>query len=148
LEDRFTKGFIAGLIAGIVLNIVNLISYYALHYAKKRYLDYIGAMIYGRLPITIFEQLFSQLIDITFSGILGIIFSYLLTRVSSKNYLLKGALFSTGMWLISFITITIFKVSFLYRPASQTVFSHFITCLIHGLVLAATFHWLDNKSKK
>lgn len=90
-ERQVYQGFIAGIIAGLVLNTINFISYYLFHFAKLRYLDFAAIIIYGRKPVNTFEAVFAQLGQLAFTGFLGIVFAYLITKLlNSKNYLLKG----------------------------------------------------------
>lgn len=145
MEDRFTKGFIAGLVAAIAMNIWSLSSAYLLNFTKGRFLDYSAAMLFGRKPIGIIELVISQLSQIFFATVMGILFAYLIAKISSKNYLLKGWIFSLCIWFTVFAIGKLFKFSFLARTSWETVVSNFIGASIYGLILAITLHWLDKK---
>lgn len=58
-QDRSTKGVIAGLISGLILVGLNFLSFYPLHFAKARYLDYSGVLLYGHSPKMLVESYYS-----------------------------------------------------------------------------------------
>ena len=92
MKDRITAGFVAGIIGGIGMNIidwsVNLV------YGEKEYLyTWASVVMYGRLPTNTWEIVFSQLAQIFFAGILGVVFCYVLLKLTSNNYLIKGLIF-------------------------------------------------------
>ena len=82
-------GLVGGIIAGIAMNIVDYISYY-IGFDRERLYNWAAIAIFGKLPNTIGEVISAQISQLFFSGLLGIIFSYYLLKLTSSNYLLKG----------------------------------------------------------
>jgi len=48
LRDRFARLLMAGTSASLILYALNLFSYYILHFAKRRFINYAALMIFGR----------------------------------------------------------------------------------------------------
>lgn len=70
---------------------------YLFGFYQERLLDWAAVALYGRLPLNTPEVVFAQLGQITFAGFLGILFAYLLLKLTSGNYLFKGWIFSIIM---------------------------------------------------
>ena len=87
--DRYIRGFIAGIIGGIVLDILDVTSN-LLGIDEMTYFDWAGILIIGSEPAKFGEYLISVFTQLFLCGLLGIIFAYMIPKVTSKNYLLKG----------------------------------------------------------
>ncbi|MFZ5944737.1 MAG: hypothetical protein ACOYVD_11540 [Bacillota bacterium] len=144
LRDRLTRGFLAGIFGGIPMNIFDLISFY-LGISELRFIDWAAIMIYGVKPGNIPETVFALLAQIIFSGVLGIIFAYLITLVNSVNYLLKGAIFGSFTWFLLYGISLLFKVEATIPLHLDTAASDFLGSIIYGLVLAKTLYWFSVK---
>ncbi len=142
MKDRVTAGLISGIIAGIAMNIIDWIAVFLGLY-RERLLDWAAVLLYGHLPRTTMEIAFAQLCQILFAGFLGLIFSSLLLKFSSGNYLVKGWTFSILAWFSIYgISIAIRLPNFTQHEFLATV-SHFISASIYGLVLAYTLNKLE-----
>ncbi len=144
MRDRFTIGFIAGIAGGIVQVVIDF-ALEAFHLGKIRYLDYAAIIIYGNKPTFWFDTVFAQLMYIGFTGFAGIMFAYLIMKVSSKNYLLKGWLFAIGFWFSIYAVGMMYKVPLMYKVPWQEAVSNFISTSFFGLVSAGVFHQLTKK---
>ena len=144
INDRFTRGFIAGVAGGIVISIINYISF-LLGLAEILYLDWAAVLIYGYRFNTTLEAVIAQGAQLIFSGLTGIIFSYLIARVTSVNYLFKGWLFGLAIWFGSYAITLLFKVTALIPIHADTALSNIFGSSIYGLVLAQTLFWMDKK---
>jgi Na+-transporting NADH:ubiquinone oxidoreductase subunit NqrB len=145
LNDRFTRGFLAGVLGGIVMSILDLISF-ALGIVELLYLDWAAVLTYGYRPNTILETVVAQAGQLFFSGIMGIIFAYLITVVGSVNYLFKGCIYGLAIFFGSYAITLLFKVSPLIPIHVDTVLSNIVTSLVYGVVLAQSLHWLEKKA--
>ncbi len=145
LNDRFTRGFLAGVLGGIVMSIFDFISF-ALGIVELLYLDWAAVLIYGYRANTILETVVAQAGQLFFSGIMGIIFAYLITVVGSANYLFKGCIYGLAIFFGSYAVTLLFKVTQLIPIRVDTVLSNIVTALIYGLVLAQSLHWLEKKA--
>ncbi|KJS76102.1 MAG: hypothetical protein JL56_06045 [Desulfotomaculum sp. BICA1-6] len=146
MKDRLLRGFMAGVAGGVVMDVFNLASYY-LGIAELRFLDWSALVIYGAKPISIAETVFALIAHLIFTGILGIIFAYLLTLITSTNYLLRGALFGSTMWFLLYGISLMYKIEGTVPLHVDTAASDLISAVIFGLVLAETLHRLDNNLK-
>jgi len=144
LEDRIASGFIGGIIAGIAMNIIDWIGY-SLGFYNERLLDWASIAIYGHLPITNYEVVFAQLGQIFFSGFAGILFSYMLLKLTSGNYLLKGWIFGILMWFGLYATSIALRLPTLTNHDFHTSLAHFISSTVYGLVLASVLNYLDKR---
>ena len=143
IKDRFTNGVISGTIASIIQNLLTFISYYLLHFAKIRYLDYASEMLYGHFPKNFIETVFAQMGQILFDGFLGIIFAMVVPLIKKENFLFKGWYYGATSWFLIFSLGILFKIPSLHHPAWQTVVSNFFSASVYGLVLAFTFRKLE-----
>ncbi|VBB08981.1 Hypothetical protein LUCI_4267 [Lucifera butyrica] len=137
MEDRLTKGFTAGIIGGITMNIWAWIAS-SLNLTTLTMAEWAGIMIYGRTPPFNFgETVFALLGQVLFSGALGVAFSYLVPRISSRNLLFKGWFFSIMTWFAIYAVTTLFKVEGTLNLPLKTVIANFTAATIFGLVTAA-----------
>ena len=68
--ERFYKGLTAGALAGIPMNAWSLTSF-ALGLTGRRYLDWMGVMLYGRPPESALEQAYALLVHFGWLAFLG-----------------------------------------------------------------------------
>lgn len=146
MRDRFTRGFIAGLAAGIVMNIFSFLSF-ALNWVEVRFLDWAGMFIFGRQPEGVVEVTLSLTGQLFFTALLGVIFAYLVSITSSKNYIFKGLTFGLAVWFSTYAIAILFRVPTLTRFGVDTVTSNIVGALLYGLVLALMQKWLEERIK-
>lgn len=116
--------------------------------SRLMYKDFMGVVIYGRLPIGTGENLFAYFAIIGFLGFLGSVFAYVILGIGIKNYLLKGMIFGLSLWF-SFYSITmLYKVPQLRLIPLGTAIGNFIGASTYGLCMAFAFRWLDKKVEK
>jgi len=145
LKDRVSAGFIGGIIAGIAMNIVDYISYYVGD--REHLYDWAAIVIFGKLPASFGEIIFAQISQLFFAGLLGILFSYFLLRLTSVNYLLKGWIYGLAAWFFIYALAIIFRLPDLETHSLGSVVSHFISASIYGLALGETLHRINNNVK-
>ena len=136
MRDRFYYGFLAGVIAGIPMVLFNLFSYYVLHLASIRYLDWMSVLMYGNFPLNEFDSVLAQILHFGFLGVLGILFAYFIPLVTSRHYLFKGWLYSMCVLTFTYSLMVLYKVPRLVIIEPYTVFSNLISSSIFGLILA------------
>ena len=146
MRDRFTNGFIAGFLGGVVMSILNLISY-SLGIAQILYLDWDSVMIFGYRYATPLEAVIGQIGQLFFSAVVGVIFAYLLSVISSRYYLFKGLIFGLLVWFGSYAITLLYKVTPLIPIKPDTVMSNIVTSSVYGLVLAESLRRLSNRQK-
>ena len=146
LRDRLARGFVAGLIAGVAMNVLSHI-FFNLGWAELRFLDWAGVMIYGYRPETFSEAAFAQLAQLIFVGVLGVIFAYLIPLLTSRNYHLRGWLFSSLIWFSLYGITLLFDVKTTIPLNVGTAVSDLIGASVYGLTLAEVLRLLDHKVK-
>lgn len=145
MKDRLTLGFIAGVIGGVFMNLLDLILVYLFHWADVRYIDYTAIFIYGNKPSFWGDTLLALLIHLIFTGLLGIVFVYLLSAISNKSYLFKGGIFGVFAWFIFYLTGFLHRVPLFEKTTWPTAVSDVITSIAYGLILAETLRRLAVK---
>ena len=146
LDDRLTRGFLAGVLAGIPTIITGLITRFILHATTLLYTDFASILVFGTKAQTIKGHIFSFVVVCMFWGLDGIIFAYLISKVTSKNILLKGFIWGGLIWFFSYVTTLLFKVPGLLIIPEKTAISQLVGGVIWGGLLAIIFNYLDKKA--
>lgn len=142
IRDRFTRGLIAGFLAWIPTWVFNWSSF-QLKISDLMFLDFAGVLIYGTRVEGALERYFALLVTILFMSFLGAIFPVFLKAVGSENYVLKGMVYSCGIWFFSYAVTLLFKVSELDPMNVMTAISNFLGSAVYGVVLAyITVRWV------
>ena len=146
MKDRFTQGFMAG-IMGWLPQMLFSITMYGIHLAKFRFMDYASAIVfYHRPPKDLFELIFAELVVVIFSGVLSIVFVFLLRLVNNVNVLFKGWLYGVACWFIIYSITVLYKMENIYKLVDpKTTFINFIAASIWGLGIAWSFLLLNRK---
>jgi thiamine transporter ThiT len=142
MKDRFTNGFIAGLLGGVIIGILDLVLY-SLGVVQIPYLDWASVLIFGYRFTTLLEAAISQLGQLLFSAVAGVLFAYLLSLTSSRYYLFKGWVYGLVVWFGTYSITLLFKVTPLIPIKPDTVISHIVTASVYGLVLAESLRRLS-----
>ncbi len=146
MGDRFTRGFIAGILAGVVPFIINYAAY-SLELSTLRWADFMGKFLYGSQPQSTGEVFFAKMSQFAALGLLGIIFAYLITFVTSKNLFLKSVVYSITIWFVAFAITFLFQLPGLKEVPLKTVIANFISAISWGLALGVALKWLDQSTK-
>ena len=139
-----TNGFIAGVIGGVVMNAINLAAYYILNITKIRFLDWSSIIFLGRTPNNSAEVAYALFIQFLWSGLLGVIFNYLMHYVLSKEYILNGILYSFFMSFTFRGFAVAFEIPFLYAPSLLTSIANTSSVFIWGVVVSLLLKSLNN----
>ncbi len=120
------------------MSVLNFISY-SLGIAEILYLDWAAVLIYGYRFNTILEFVIAQFGQFVFSGMMGIVFAFLLSWVRSANYFFNDMLFGMVVWFGSYAITLLLEVTPLIPVHADTVLSNIVTAIVCGLVLAQSF---------
>ncbi len=146
INDRFTQGLLAGILGGIPSLAWGLFSQYILKFSSHLYGDFAAALIYGKNAANIWDKLFNQLVVFMFFGLGGIIFAFLVRRISSRNLVLKGMFWAGMIWFFSYAVTRLYKVAGLVTFPLPTAVSHLIGALIWGVAMALIYNYLNQKT--
>jgi len=142
--DRFYRGFFAGIIAGVPMNIWSLFSFHVINLGDLRFLDWIGIILYGELPITFFQQIYSLGSHLFWLGFLGIVFAYLVPHTTSRWYIGKAIIFSGSVGFLTYAIPLLYKVPHLTQHSATTVLSNHLGALIWGWTLGYLMRKFDS----
>lgn len=135
IKDRFTIGFIAGVIGGVVMNAGDYITL-TLGVCKRLFIDWSSVFIFGEKTDALSETMVALFGQLIFSGMVGIIFAYLIVGATSKYLYFKGCIFALLVWFISYAVVVLFNINLLIPTGITTVVSNIVNVSIYGLVLA------------
>lgn len=147
LNDRFTKGVIAGTIAGLALNVETLTFYYLLKATTLRWLDWAAILAFGRKPSNPPETIVAFFMQLAFSSFLGVVFAYLIPKISSKNIYFKGPYLGLAVLFFLLSIVHLFKVPGLTNQPFGNITTNIIAVITWGFMVAFGMNFLDKKIK-
>lgn len=143
--DRFHRGLVAGLVGGVAMNLWTVFAVKILNLDIIRFIDWASVILYGNPPKTHLEGFYALIIQLTWVGLLGIIFAYLMLYTTSRGHLIKGGFYGVAVGLIIYAIPTLLQTPHISSASIETVMSNYTGGLIWGLVMAQTLRWLDRK---
>ena len=146
IHDRSTIGILAGTAAGLITKAYDLLAHY-FGISTMRWMDFSGIMLFGYKPQTLTAQILATLGMLFFHAGMAITFVYFIKPLTSKNLLLKGWFFGTGLWFAIYAIFHLFKVPEMASLPIKTVASSFAGATVWGLSMAMIINWLENKVK-
>lgn len=141
--DRYLRGMVAGIIGGIAMNLWTVFAVGILKFKIIRFIDWAGFILYGELPGNHFEGFYALIIQLTWVGLLGIIFAYSFPLTTSRNYLIKGAFFGVIIGMLIYAVPVLLQTPVLSKHSLHTVLSNHTGGIIWGLTMAQVLRWLD-----
>ncbi len=145
MQDRLTSGLVAGIIASIPMNILDW-GGFIMGIHEERLLDWASVVTMGRLPLTPFEVIFAQAVQVLFCGFLGIGFAFILPQIGTAYYSLKGVIYGIMVWFVIYALALASQLPALEGHTFLSVVSSFVSSAIFGLVLAVSFNYLINRA--
>ncbi|MBS3982964.1 MAG: hypothetical protein KGZ41_04110 [Dethiobacter sp.] len=141
MRDRFTVGFVSGLIAGIAYLSWSLFSRHVLGFAKLSIAEYSAALTFN-IPLKELEAIhyaWGGIAALCFAIAIGILFSFLILLIGSKQIYLKAVVYSWAAWYI-LIDILIIRLTDAKLPvAIETAVSASINATFYGAILAFVY---------
>lgn len=113
--------------------------------SKLQFPDFAGILALGRVPETMIEKVLGQGVDAMISGVLGILFAFLVPVIGSKYLLVKGMIYSAVLWFIFYPTVTVLFLQVVPIDA-QTAIVNAALAMLFGLVLAQAYYWLHTET--
>ena len=83
--------------------------------------------------------------QLIFTGVLGIVFAFLLPAFSSRLYLFKEWLFGVASWFVIYAINHLYRVEGTFPILLKTAFSNVVGASIFGLVVAWSLAWIDKR---
>ena len=143
------NGIKGGIMAGIIKDIPDVIFHYWLKLTKIDFLDYSGAVAFGRLPHGTHEHVYCFLLEILFSLLLGMLFVFFLKeKVLPFNcFIILGAIYGAAIWFMIMSVILVFQISFLMPTDLTTSAIHWLNSMLYGIVLSSTINCLHQDKR-
>ncbi len=141
--DRTFRGLISGILGAVIMNLINLTFYYPLNLTNIRFLDWAGIAMLGNRPTGTIAIIYSLVIHILWTGALGILFCYLIPKITSQGYLLKGWLYA---FLVTFLfrwIVVLYEVPLLSNVSLQTSIINTLSASTWGLIMSASLQKLE-----
>ncbi|MBS4026410.1 MAG: hypothetical protein KGZ96_12130 [Clostridia bacterium] len=145
--DRTLRGLAAGLIGSVVMNIWNLLSFYTLNLADKRFIDWSSTLVFGRMATSFSEIMLSLIFQVVWSSFFGVIFALLIPTITSQAYIIKGAVFGFLLSFIFYIVPMLFRVPFLAEATVGTVITEMVGGTIWGITTAVVLAYLSKYNR-
>lgn len=142
LDDRFFRGYIAGLVGGVVMTLINQLTV-VLGLVSIRLIDWVGMIFLGYVPATVGEQLLCLTIQLVHAAVVGILFAYLVTDMSSRYLILKGSTIGAITWFIIFGVGSLFKVPLYFNLSWVSVSANLFAASIWGVTAALVLLWFE-----
>jgi len=127
------------------MHLWTLVALNILNWEIIRFIDWAGVVVYGDLPRSHAEGLIALFLQLTWVGVLGIGFVFLIPQVTSQAYLLKGIIYGVVAGFIIYAIPTLFQMPFIGEHSVATVVSNHTGGALWGLVMSKTLHLLDKK---
>jgi uncharacterized membrane protein YagU involved in acid resistance len=114
---------------------------------QLRSLDWVGLIIYGHQPATLWELVDAQIVHLLFAALLGVIFVVLVSLLRAKNTLLLGWVFSASLWLVMYGVTLVLQLPGINTGLGANLF-HLLLASIYGVVLAELLPGFDRRPEK
>lgn len=141
------RGFAAGLVAGAVSALFNWFLITTLKMGNIHYHDFAAIIMYGRMPRNFLEKAFAQGGQMFFSGLMGAIFGYLISWMTTRYLLLKAVIFGVGVWFAAYTATMLYKVPHLDKVPPKAVLANLLAAVVYGLVIGWLFVWTRRRLK-
>lgn len=135
MKDHFTNGWIAGVAAGASAAIFNLIINWLFDIGAKHFIDFAEVLIFGHRAHNLAEFGLAFVGYLLFTGILGVIFAYLLPVIRFRYHLFKSLVFSLAVWFMVYAIVLLLKAPVLTEFGFDITFNNFVTASVFGLAL-------------
>lgn len=135
MKDRVLTGFIAGILAAIGTDIANWVLF-SLNLTEVRFLDWASAVFLGYIPATPAEVMVTQLTQIVWDGLLGVLFAMLLPVIKPDYLIYKGMMFAFALFFVFRAITVIYDVTPLNNISLSSFLSNIVCSIIWGLLVA------------
>lgn len=144
MKDKLLRGVIAGVAAGLIKDLPPVIFHITKHEFSPTYWDYAGKIGFGRIPHTGWEIAYAIILQICFSIGISVAMVYLLPKIKSSLWYVKGAAFGFGVWFFIRITVTLFALKEFTQPQIFVSIINVSTSVVYGVLVAFLDRYLEN----
>jgi hypothetical protein len=134
INDRFTRGWVSGTFGGLAGGILGFLPYY-IGISQMRISDWSAILIYGRAqPFSLVDQAYALVVLAGSTGVIGIIFAFLIPVINEENIYFKGWIIFLVPWWMIYLLTALAKTEGTLNLSVMTTFSNGIVTSIIGLV--------------
>lgn len=143
-NDPFAKGAIGGLSGAIIQNIYAYIGR-LLGFTNVDYLNVSQAVLLDCNSQGFFAILVNFLGHLIIDSFWGIVFAFLIIKITKAHLIIKGILFGLAIWFLVRVIITkVFHLPVLSDNTPEIAFFFFVGAALYGLTLSLVLKSLDN----
>lgn len=145
IYDRFTRGWIAGTIGGLLGGILGFFPYY-IGISQMRISDWSAILIFGRTqPFNFVEQVYALIVLAGSTGVIGIMFAFLIPVINEENMYLKGWVIFIVPWWVIYLLTALAKIEGTTNLTVMTVLSDGIITSFIGLAAVYSYRLFEPK---
>lgn len=145
INDKFTRGWVAGTLGGLIGGILGFLSY-TLGISQMHFTDWSAVLIFGRAqPFSLAEQVYALIVTAGSTGVIGILFAFLIPVINKENLYFKGWIIFLIPWWILYLVTALAKVEGVINLSLMTALSDGIVTSITGLLSVYFYRSLEPK---
>ncbi len=141
------RGFLAGVLAGLIGIVISAFLILINWQPEVDFYDFAGIFAVGRIPVTWGERAMGFFVDLIVSGILGILFAFVLVVVGCRYLLFKGWFFATAVWYMLYPLVLMILTDKVPYLSPLTSLSNAILAGLFGLLMALIYGWLSPEAE-
>lgn len=145
--DTFFKGLYSGMSGGVIINLWGFLLKDFLHISTRNYVDWTSVIIYGTLAANWYQFLLALFTHLLWTGFLGIVFAYLLPKLTHRGYRVKGALYGFILGFFIYSAAILLRMPFFTQIPLPTAAGNAIGGILWGIITAQILTWLETKFK-
>ena len=145
MDERFANGILGGIIAGVFKDIPNAFFHNWLKITGLSFWDYSGFIALYRHPRGFGEQLYALAFEVLFRILIGLIYIYLMAKVETTHYLIRGAIYGAIVWFAVHAGVFAFHIHQLMKMDMVTSAVNSVCSIIYGWLLAYVIHYLEER---
>lgn len=148
INDRFTRGWVAGTCGGLLGGLFSFLPY-CIGISTLSLTDWSAILMFGRVPpFSFFDQIYALVLLAGATGGIGIIFAFLLRKITEQNIYFKGWIIFLIPWGIIYLLTALFKTEGTLNLSVMTTLSDGVSTSVIGLASVCTYRLLEAKSKR
>lgn len=137
-KDTFFRGALAGVVGGLLKDLANLVLQ-AFKLVENSYMTLHAVVAFNRRPQRFVESFFGFVLDLIFSGFIGLLYSLFVRSLKTRHYLLLGFFSGSLVWFAVKALILAFNIDMLQKNltlVTDPIFNWLLSAL-YGVVVAS-----------
>jgi hypothetical protein len=145
INDKFTRGWVSGTLGGLAGGILGFLPY-NIGISQMRFSDWSAILIFGRpQPFSLADNVYSVIVVAGSTGVIGIIFAFLIPVINEENIYFKGWIIFLIPWWMLYLLTALAKTEGTVKLSVMTTVSDGIVTSIIGIVSVYIYRLLKPK---